>query len=242
MTDFYRSEEFEHKGRKFIARFYHDSDMGAPWKEHDGHGDVSEYKHRVSKRPGERPIGDSDYGRQRFYDWQGAIAKAKKEGWGFLPGKLQTRQIDATTWEAKCPGFVALGDDINSAIAAVYAAHKASMTPGQYAAGAVQKDFDHLEGWLRDSWHWCGISVSPMVPAHERLEAAIESTIEALNGPDLTETARRLLVQELENALNADDEFADEDFSNALWGIESNAHDYHKEVMLELADQIMAGE
>ncbi len=252
MPDFYHSEEFEHKGKRFIARFYHDSSMGAPWKEHDGHGDVSEYKSRDQKRPGERPIGDSDHGRQRFYDWQGAIAKAKREGWGFLPGKLETRQFNATTWEAKCPGFVALGGNVNEAINNLYAAHKASMTPGQYAAGAVQKDFDYLDGWLNDDWNWCGISVSPMIPAHERLTKALiaiqarargewDNAELAAFGPVSTSTESDI-VEIAGAALDSDDEYADDDFSAALWGLSSDDETYHREVMLELAEQIMAGE
>ena len=35
MSDEYHSEIFEHKGRKFIARFYYDSDTGYPWDNDD---------------------------------------------------------------------------------------------------------------------------------------------------------------------------------------------------------------
>lgn len=235
----YETREFTRHGHKFIARFYVDSDTGAPWDEHDGHGPVSDWKPRESKRPGQRPIGDSDHGSTRFYDWQEATKLAKRDGWGWLPGKLETRQINATTWQATCPGFVALGDDINKAIANLYAAHRASMTPGQYIAGAVQKDYDHLDGWARNQWHWCGVSVAPMRPSYERLREAVEAAIDVEIDDDARDTLEAVL-DDLQRALDADDEYAPEDFANALWGIESIADEYLMETAIELADQIIA--
>lgn len=232
MSDLINSFEFTRHGHKFIARVYFDSDMGAPWEESDGHGPVSERRDPETKRPGERPLGESDrQGYVRLYDWQEAIAMAKRDGWGWLPGELTTKQI-GTVWEAKCPGFVALGGDINEAIRNLYASHKASMTPGQYAAGAVQKDFDRLDGWARDLWHWVGISVSPMQASRATLLDALESVLDSDTLESAHDAARL--------AINAADEYAPENYSNALWGIESDNPEYHSQVAQELADQIIA--
>jgi hypothetical protein len=67
------------------------------------------------------------------------------------------------------------------------------------AERAVRADFERLSAWLRDDWHWVGISVAPLGP---------------------------------------DGEVPEETYDNALWGIESDSPDYHREVAAELADQI----
>lgn len=57
-----------------------DYDMGPPWKEHDGHGPVSERTTR-DKRPGERVL-HVDYPHRRYYDFAEAVRIARKDGWG----------------------------------------------------------------------------------------------------------------------------------------------------------------
>ena len=74
----------EKDGFTIVARIERDDDMGPPWKEHDGHGRVSEWRPKDSKRPGEKVIsqhGDSC----RFYDWQEAIKTARREMWDAPP-------------------------------------------------------------------------------------------------------------------------------------------------------------
>ena len=44
---------FEHRGRTFTMAIEHDAGLGEPWKEHDGHGIVSEWTTR-SPEEGER--------------------------------------------------------------------------------------------------------------------------------------------------------------------------------------------
>lgn len=80
----YDSFDFEHKGHKFRAKLYMDEDMGPPWKEHDGHGPVSDWTRR-SKEPGERVLNkDRDY--YRYYDFKEAVEIAKRDGWGAPKG------------------------------------------------------------------------------------------------------------------------------------------------------------
>ena len=74
-------------GFTVTAKVEHDPDMGPPWDEHDGHGPVSGWTTR-SKRPGERVL--MQYQRSyQYYDWEGAIEKAREEGWGVHPGKAE---------------------------------------------------------------------------------------------------------------------------------------------------------
>ena len=58
-----------------------DEYCGEPWKECDGHGPVSGWRPRDSKRPGER-ILHSDRNSCLFYDFAGAVALARRDGWG----------------------------------------------------------------------------------------------------------------------------------------------------------------
>jgi hypothetical protein len=83
----------EADGFRFEARVEYDPRMGAPWKEHCGHGDVSEWTRRA-KAPGERVLC-CDRDAKRFYDFAGAVAKAKAEGWGGEGATPGERAADA---------------------------------------------------------------------------------------------------------------------------------------------------
>lgn len=60
-----------------------DSDMGAPWEEHDGHGPVSDWTTRA-KRPGELVL-NRDHGARRYYDFAEAVKIARRDGWNDFP-------------------------------------------------------------------------------------------------------------------------------------------------------------
>jgi hypothetical protein len=76
------------KGFTITARVEQDDQMGEPWKEHDGHGVVSEWTTR-SKRPGERVLCE-DRGSYRYYDVQASLEIAKRDGWDAEPYKTGT--------------------------------------------------------------------------------------------------------------------------------------------------------
>lgn len=61
----------------------YDQDMCAPWKEHDGHGPVSEWTTR-DKCPGERVLC-TDRSSKRYYDFAEAVKLAKHDGWDAPP-------------------------------------------------------------------------------------------------------------------------------------------------------------
>lgn len=107
----------------------HDEDMGPPWEEHDGHGEVSEWTER-DKRAGEW-ILCTDRRSRRYYDAAGAMKKAKVEGWG-------------------------LDDEAKAKLAARLGR---TPTAGEVRAAAVEADFKHLKGWATNEWHWLGIIV-----------------------------------------------------------------------------------
>ena len=69
-------------GTYAVARTKHDESMGEPWKEHDGHGIVSDWTNR-EKKPGERVLS-SGIG-NRYYDFAATMRLAKRDGWGLSP-------------------------------------------------------------------------------------------------------------------------------------------------------------
>jgi hypothetical protein len=82
-------DTIEHSGITVQIRYEPDYDRGAPWDEDCGHGDIRQVDcswGRPDKRPGE-VILYSHRGAYWLYDYQGAIKKAKADGWG-------CRQVD----------------------------------------------------------------------------------------------------------------------------------------------------
>lgn len=157
-------ETHEHRGHTITVVWYRDYDLGPPWKEHDGHGIVSEWTTR-DKRPGERVLV-SDRSSHRFYDFEETVKIAKRDKWGFLPSKLQTGRDepgnpDNLAGWARCGDYYAHHpENFNRAIESVFAQHRASMTLKQYVAGAVEKDFEWMKRWCEDDWFWVGRTVS----------------------------------------------------------------------------------
>lgn len=85
----YDTKTVEHNGHTITLNWHFDEDTGPPWKEHDGHGPVSDWTRR-DKRPGEKVLC-SDRGSVRFYDYAEAIKIAKRDGWDAPPYKTGTK-------------------------------------------------------------------------------------------------------------------------------------------------------
>lgn len=103
----YDNDTFTFGGRTFLFRVEPDYDAGPPWEREDGHGLVSEwrsagYSGYAPKAPGERPLC-SDRCATRFYDFAGAVRRARSEGWratedrfrwDLKPGELAARAAE----------------------------------------------------------------------------------------------------------------------------------------------------
>ena len=91
-----------YRGYELKAEVVPDEDMGPPWKEHDGHGPVSEWRSGSSKRPGERILCE-DRGHCRFYDFAEAVKIARKDKWDAppygtgTPGERAVRRSSGTS-------------------------------------------------------------------------------------------------------------------------------------------------
>ncbi len=88
-------DTIEMHGLTFRVEHHPDYDHGAPWENVDLLGSVDEG--RRSKRPGERVINapDGRYGWRSFYDFAGAVAKARAEGMsGELAAEAAERECE----------------------------------------------------------------------------------------------------------------------------------------------------
>lgn len=112
-----------------VVKLPYDDHMGPPWKEHDGHGPVSNWTTR-DKRPGERVLC-SDRHSKRYYDFAEAVRIARRDGWG-----LASEHVEQLTAKLGRP-----------------------LTKGEIAVASVEHDFEHLQDWCEDRWHWIGVCV-----------------------------------------------------------------------------------
>lgn len=71
------------EGWRIVATIHDDDDNTPPWKQEDGHGEVSDWTTR-DKAPGELVLNED--GRSKwFYDFAGAVKTAKRDGWNAAP-------------------------------------------------------------------------------------------------------------------------------------------------------------
>lgn len=133
----YDGDTFTHAGHTFIVSIEDDNDHGAPWKESDGHGPVTEWISR-DKKPGERVL-HADRNSKRFYDFAEATRIAKRDGWG-------------------------LGDEAREALTIKLGR---APTPSEVIAQAVENDFQYLHGWCNDEWRYVGVCVRHESQDHE---------------------------------------------------------------------------
>lgn len=130
----------EFRGHKIEISIHEDTDMGPPWQEHDGHGEVTNWENR-DKRPGEL-ILHTDGRSKRFYDYAATMIIAKRDGWG-ISEKAQK------SFAAK---------------------HGRQPTKGEVCHLSVMADFEHLKGWCNDEWQWLGYTTEIITPNGERID------------------------------------------------------------------------
>lgn len=165
----YDNETFTRGGYTFRVTFPHDESMGEPWKEHDGHGIISDWTHRDIE-PGEWVLAE-DGGARRYYDFDATLAIAKKDGWG-----------------VKRPGTDGTGPDDYLPLP-----HE---TAKAHLARAVNADFERMQAWCTDQWSWIGVCVVLLdEDGHETKERESLWGIESDGGEYLTEVAEECADQ-----------------------------------------------
>lgn len=95
----YDGDTFTQNGREFRVTFPYDDAGDTPWDRECGHGEVSDWTTR-GKRPGERVLSTDRHQSCRFYDFQGAVATARRDGWSFGNLTLAERAAGLTIEEA----------------------------------------------------------------------------------------------------------------------------------------------
>jgi hypothetical protein len=195
------SEEIKVRNARYLVQIERDDDYGAPWENEDGHGPVTDWTTR-DKCPGELVL-NQDRRSYRYYDFQAACRIARRDGWGFLPGELETKR-HATRGPKKFrasvrrrPELVAYGPDINSAIRALYDLHRSTFPSARaYAAAAARADYERLRQWCDDQWCYVGVIVTRLDRHGNKLRHLQASLwgIESDAGDYLEEVARELVA------------------------------------------------
>jgi hypothetical protein len=152
---------YEYKGHSFKVTIEGDGDMGEPWKEHDGHGVVSDWTSR-DKRPGERVLCE-DRGSKRFYDVQASSKIARRDGWGLgdddkaelLKRLCAMRRVKRSTYRV----VNNIRQDKVEWVDVQTRDPNKPLTAGEIHAEAVRLDFEYLRGWCNDQWEWKWIRV-----------------------------------------------------------------------------------
>jgi hypothetical protein len=93
----YETYDIAHAGMRFRVEYHYDASTREPWKEHDGHGIVSDWTTR-GKSPGERVLA-SDRGRKRYYDAAESLKIAKRDSWGPTIEGMTKAQVAADAVE-----------------------------------------------------------------------------------------------------------------------------------------------
>lgn len=172
-------ETIEVNGRQFGVRVERDEFMGEPWKEHDGHGIVSEWTTRP-KRPGERILIQNRDSR-RYYDVAATLAIAKREGWGTagtegLTGKAKAAKAVDADFEF-IRGWCA--DEWEWVVVEVWPIdeHRKRTGESQYLGGVES---------LGDYWLEVATELARDIIANEDYEAAEAAYARSLGVPTLT--------------------------------------------------------
>jgi hypothetical protein len=185
---------FEHRGYTFAVRLERDEWLGEPWKEHDGHGIVSEWTSR-EKGPGERVLIE-DRGSKRFYDFAETLKRAKRDGWGPVHCKVCGEESGG------------IGSSLYGTVHKHGPVEHGPFEPetkAQTAARAVEKDFERMRGWCRDDWEWVSVLVTLLDENGEETdERESLSGIESDAGPYFGEVAREL-ADEIVSRLEVDE-------------------------------------
>ena len=166
---------FEAHGMAFYVTVERDEHMGAPWKESDGHGIVSDTKRhpfgmgtKPPKRGGER-ILFWENGAYQTYDIEATTKLAKKDGWGLTEAELKHL--------------------------AVKLGHKP--TRKEIVREAVERDFRYCRSWCNDEWHWVVVTV-------EAVDFYVCDSIGGIesNDDDYIDEVARDLADTIHNRLN----------------------------------------
>ena len=172
-----------HRGFTFRVDIENDGSNEAPWHKSDFHGPVSGWTRR-EKSPGELVL-NQDRSSKRYYDLQGAMALAKKDGWSLCAA--DTAKLAAKLGHAP--------------------------SKGEIRAEAVRRDYEDLRGWCNDDWRYVGVIVTLIPDDEESDDVPTDYSyaiwgIESYSTDYLQETALELAEQAVAELTDENEEVA----------------------------------
>lgn len=160
MSDTYHTEIYTHKsGKKYHVELTYDHDMGPPQEEADGYG--------VTERMDWNPT-DEEQLEQHINDYELELEEETRL-------RMMRVLVRDSNWRDE-----GLYYDVLSSLhkarsegwgaGAEWRAANPTATKEEELMHIVNKDFEHLEGWYDNDWHWVTVSVAPLDEDGEPLE------------------------------------------------------------------------
>lgn len=144
MSNTYNTETREIDGRKYRIEWQYDDTSGRPEGESDGHGVCADINFDP-KTFGEDPEdGELDLEEVVRHKMMRVLDTAsRRQTWYRVYDVWETMKV------AKANGWRDLK----------WEAEHPNATEEEKLMAAVDADFNYLQGWYDDDWHWCGITI-----------------------------------------------------------------------------------
>ena len=169
MSNTYNTETREIDGRKYRIEWDYDDTPGRPEEESDGHGVCADINFDP-KAFGEDPEdGELDLEEVVRHKMMRVLDTAsRRQTWYRVYDVWETMKV------AKANGWRSLK----------WEAEHPSATEEEKLMAAVDADFNYLQGWYNDDWHWCGITVMLLDEEDDEDDEGDEASLWGLTSDD----------------------------------------------------------
>jgi hypothetical protein len=138
-NDIYHEETYTHKsGKKYNVRWYYDHDMGTPLEWSDCHG--------VTVRLDWNPT-DEEQLEQHLLDYECELEEETRLRMMRQLSRPSNRYDSGLYYDV---------------LASLHLARTEWGVEPARCMEVVEKDFEYLEGWYDDDWHWLTVGVAPL--------------------------------------------------------------------------------
>ena len=146
MSNTYNTETREIDGRKYRIAWQYDDTFGRPEDESDGHGVCADinFDPKTFGEGHDPEDGELDMEGVVRHQMMRVLSRADRRG-----GYWRVYDVWETMKVAKADGWRDLK----------WEAEHPNATEEERLMAAVDADFNYLQGWYDDDWHWCGITV-----------------------------------------------------------------------------------
>ena len=146
MSNTYNTETREIDGRKYRIDWHYDDTSGRPEDESDGHGVCADLNFDPADFGEDHDPEDGELDMEEVvrHKMMRVLSRAYRRG-----GVYRVYDVWETMKHAKAEGWRSLK----------WEAEHPNATEEEKLMAAVDADFNYLQGWYNDDWHWCGITV-----------------------------------------------------------------------------------